>query len=156
MKESVLDVLMYLFEHFLDDGSEPDRQTLDDELSSAGFAPDEIDKALSWLEGLNQLRADDPDALKMSRSTRVYTESECAQLDAQCRGFVMFLEQNGIVSASQRELVLDRLMALESDEVDVEHVKWVVLMVLFNQPGQEEAYARMEDLVFDEATVPAH
>jgi len=156
MKESVLDVLMYLFEQYLDDGSEPDRQSLHDELSGAGFAPDEVEKALSWLEGLNQLRADDTDALTMGSSIRVFTDSECERLDTQCRGFVMFLEQNGIVSASQRELVLDRLMALESDEVDVEHVKWVVLMVLFNQPGQEEAYARMEDLVFDEAAVPAH
>jgi Smg protein len=156
MKESVLEVLMYLFEQYLDDGPEPDRQSLADELSGAGFAPDEVEKALSWLDGLNQLRADDTDALTMGCSIRVYTDSECARLDAECRGFVMFLEQNGIVSASQRELVLDRLMALESDEVDVEHVKWVVLMVLFNQPGQEEAYARMEDLVFDDAAVPAH
>ena len=156
MKESVLDILMYLFEQYLDDGSEPDRQSLHDELSGAGFAPDEVERALSWLEGLNQLSADDTGALTMGSSIRVFTDSECGRLDTQCRGFIMFLEQNGIVSASQRELVLDRLMALESDEIDVEHVKWVVLMVLFNQPGQEEAYARMEDLVFDEAAVPAH
>ncbi|MDH4071658.1 MAG: DUF494 domain-containing protein, partial [Gammaproteobacteria bacterium] len=32
----------------------------------------------------------------------------------------------------------------------VEQIKWVVLMVLFSQPGQETAYARMEDLVFEE------
>ena len=155
MKESVLDMLMYLFDQHLDE-SEPDRQSLHDELSTAGFAPDEVERTLSWLEGLTQLRTDDPDALTMGSSIRVYTDSECERLDTQCRGFVMFLEQNGIVSASQRELVLDRLMALESYEVDVEHVKWVALMVLFNQPGQEEAYARMEDLVFDDAMVPAH
>jgi Smg protein len=29
-------------------------------------------------------------------------------------------------------------------------------MVLFSQPGQEFAYARMEDLVFDEATGLIH
>ena len=48
----------------------------------------------------------------------------------------------------------DRLLALESSDIDVEQVKWVVLMVLFSQPGQELAYARMEDLVFEET--PAH
>ena len=50
----------------------------------------------------------------------------------------------------QRELVIDRLLALDSDEVDIEQIKWVVMMVLFSQPGHEQAYAQMEDLVFAE------
>ena len=33
-------------------------------------------------------------------------------------------------------------------DIDVEQVKWVVLMVLFSQPGQEVAFSRMEDLVY--------
>jgi Smg protein len=41
-------------------------------------------------------------------------------------------------------------MALESELVDVEDLKWVLLMVLFNQPGQEEAVAWMENLMFPE------
>ena len=40
-------------------------------------------------------------------------------------------------------------MALDTEELDVAQLKWVVLMVLSSQPGQGEAYARMEDLVFD-------
>ncbi|MEO0996597.1 MAG: DUF494 domain-containing protein, partial [Pseudomonadota bacterium] len=72
------------------------------------------------------------------------------RLDAGCRGYILYLEQIGILTFEQRELVIDRLVALESADIDVEQVKWVVLMVLFSQPGQEQAYARMEDLVFDE------
>ena len=56
----------------------------------------------------------------------------------------------GILSPLQREIVIDRLLALDTDEVDIERLKWVVLMVLSSQPGQEQAFARMEDLVFDE------
>ena len=41
-------------------------------------------------------------------------------------------------------------MALEEADIDLEEVKWVVLMVLFNQPGQEANYAWMEDLMFEE------
>ncbi|MEQ9563915.1 MAG: DUF494 family protein, partial [Woeseiaceae bacterium] len=41
-------------------------------------------------------------------------------------------------------------------DIDVEQVKWVVLMVLFSQPGQEQAYARMEDLVFDDDASAIH
>jgi Smg protein len=56
----------------------------------------------------------------------------------------------------QREVVLDRLLALDSEELDTEQIKWVVLMVLSSQPGQEQAFARMEDLVADTAGHPPH
>ena len=68
---------------------------------------------------------------------------------------MLYLEHIGILSAAQRELAIDRIMALGS-EVDVEQIKWVVLLVLFTQPGQEVAYARMEDLIFEEGTAIVH
>ena len=68
----------------------------------------------------------------------------------EARGYLLHLEQLGILAPAQRELVIDRLFALDSGEVDIEHIKWVVMMVLFSQPGHEEAYAQMEDLVFAE------
>jgi Smg protein len=49
-----------------------------------------------------------------------------------------------------REIVIERIMALEEDDIDLEQVKWVVLMVLFNMPGQEGPYAWMEDYMFEE------
>jgi Smg protein len=51
---------------------------------------------------------------------------------------------------------VDRLLALDAPDIDVEQIKWVVLMVLFSQPGQELAYARMEDLVFEETEGAVH
>ena len=47
-------------------------------------------------------------------------------------------------------------MALKTDEFDLGQLKWVILMVLFNQPGEEAAYAWMEDLVFDSLTGYLH
>ena len=41
-------------------------------------------------------------------------------------------------------------MALEADEIDIGQLKWIVLMVLFNRPGQEQAFVWMEDLVMDD------
>mgnify|MGYP001458655412 FL=1 len=78
------------------------------------------------------------------------------RLDVACRGFITYLEQIGILSPTQREILIDRLLALDTPDIDVEQVKWVVLMVLFSQPGQEQAYARMEDLVFDEDSTAVH
>jgi Smg protein len=83
---------------------------------------------------------------------RVFNSVELARLDTECRGYLVHLEQIGILSPLQREIVIDRLMALGAGEIDVEQVKWVTLMVLFSQADEENAFARMEDLVFEENT----
>jgi Smg protein len=152
MNETVLDVLMYLFENFADQEYEysPDQMVLREELQQAGFGEREIDRALDWLE---ELAATDslPFANKPARrSLRVYSVRELARLDTDCRGYLLYLEQIGILSSVQRELVLDRLLALDAVDIDVDQVKWVVLMVLFSQPGEQSAFTRMEDLMFEE------
>jgi len=152
MSESVLDVLMYLFENFSEQEPEagPDQVILREELLQAGFGEFEVDRALGWLEELTA-GGEHPFANPPAApSFRLFNDRELARLDAECRGYVMYLEQIGILSPVHRELVLDRLMALEAEDIGVEQVKWVVLMVLFSQPGQEAAFARMEDLVFDQ------
>jgi len=152
MSESVLDVLMYLFGNFSEQEPEagPDQVILREELLQAGFGEFEVDRALGWLEELTA-GGEHPFANPPAApSFRLFNDRELARLDAECRGYVMYLEQIGILSPVHRELVLDRLMALEAEDIGVEQVKWVVLMVLFSQPGQEAAFARMEDLVFDQ------
>ena len=159
MKEGVLDILIYLFENYfdgeLDDGDEPDRDTLKQELEHAGVPAGEVERALCWLEDL----AADPSRsgpAPGARAIRVFGALEQARLDTDCRGFLVHLENVGILSPMQRELVIDRLMALEGDDIDIDKLKWVVLMVLFSQPGQETAFSRMEDLVFEERPGAVH
>jgi len=152
MKETVLDVLMYLFETFVDgdDEPEPDRNELREELEQAGFGDREIDRALDWLDGLNTSTDIVASAAQNSTAIRVFDDIEQERLDAASRGYLLHLEQLGILAPPQRELVIDRLLALDSGEIDIEQIKWVVMMVLFSQPGHEQAYAQMEDLVFAE------
>lgn len=154
MKENMLDVLMYLFENYMDDEVEinPDHETLKADLMEAGFHHTEVNKALAWLEGLAMLKQDPPQRVPTSgrQSIRLFSDYETGRLSVECRGFLLFLEQVGVLDQVNRELVIDRVMALETEETDLEQLKWVVLMVLFNQPGQEAALAWMEDLVFDE------
>ncbi len=159
MKESVLDVLMYLFEYYIDDGTEidSDRESLRQELMEAGFPEDEIGKAFEWLEALTTEGAE---AVPLEGSAlpamRVYTDSETERLNTECRGFLLFLEQLRVLDATTRELVIDRIEALEGEEIDLEQLKWVVLMVLFNQPGKEAVFAWMEDFVLDGASGRLH
>lgn len=154
MNHSVLDVLMYLFETYSEQEHDEatDHSVLRQELLKAGFGEPEVDRALTWLEDLNR----DPDRpfpeAPADRSVRIFSSVELQRLDADCRGYLMYLEQAGILTPLSREIVIDRLMALGSGEIDVEQVKWVTLMVLFSQAEQENAFARMEDLVFEENT----
>ena len=93
---------------------------------------------------------------RVNGPVRIFHETEQDKLDIDARGFLLFLEQHGILDASQRELVLDRAMALDQDELDLDDLKWVVLMVLFKQPGSEAAYAWMETQMFLDEPEPVH
>jgi Smg protein len=61
-----------------------------------------------------------------------------------------------VLSPEQREIVIERLLALEAADLEPDHLRWVVLMVLSSQPGQEQAFARMETLVADAAAGTPH
>ena len=53
MKESILDVLLYLFEHYFTEDADPvrDRDSLQNGLIQAGFSPSEINKAFDTFIG---------------------------------------------------------------------------------------------------------
>jgi len=157
MKENVFDVLMYLFENYYMDNEgaiSPDRELVQQELRTAGFPSAEIERAFNWLEDL----ASDtpPPTMQAERSLRLFSRHESERLDTECRGFLLFLEQMGVLNPTSRELVIDRAMALENEDFDIEQLKWVVLMVLFNQPGEDAAYAWLEDLVYENMTNCLH
>ena len=154
----MLDVLMYLFEHYMDESTviAVDDEDLQSHLSDAGFSSNEIDKALNWLEGLTPKHQITAKNFNNNNSVRLYNQQECLRLNSKCRGYIQFLEHSGILCPETRELVIDRALALENDEIDLDKLKWVILMVLFNQPQQDNSANRMEDLVFSEPTTSIH
>jgi len=155
MKETVLDVLMYLFESYVDspDEPEPNRHELTRELGRAGFHNREIERALDWLDGLNSTAIGNA---PKDTAFRVFDAVEQERLDAASRGYLLHLEQIGILQPAQREIVMDRLLALDNDETDIEQTKWVVMMVLFSQPGRQDVFAQMEDLVYADDSAWVH
>ena len=142
---SVLDILIYVFDRYMLDEAPavPQRAHLARDLERVGFAPAKVQRALDWLTELacGQLRV--PAAAARQRGLRVFTDSELARLSTECRGVLLRLERAQLLSSSQRELVIERLLALDTEEPDTEQLKWVVLMVLSSQPGQELAVERL-------------
>ncbi len=156
MKESVLDVLMYLFDQYIDEeiNYTPDQETLRLQLREAGFQDQQVNRAFDWLDGLTIEQ--NSSGLKTSASLRVYNDIEQQKLNVDCRGLLTFLEQANILDPNDREFVIDRVMALDTEEIELQQLKWVILMVLLNQPGKEAAYAWMEDIMMEEVEGNIH
>jgi Smg protein len=156
MNENVVDILIYLYENYMDNDQDSisDQSQIHDELIQAGFPEQEVNKAFQWMDELALRQTPDTFPLNPQGSTRIYTEEEKRRIDTDSRGLLMFLEQNSILNPAGRELVIDRAIALGAQTIGVEELKWVVLMVLINQPGQETAFAQMEELVYND--IPAY
>ncbi|MDN3608587.1 DUF494 family protein [Vibrio ostreicida] len=150
----MMDILMYLFETYIHSDAElqVNQDELEEELLRAGFHQKDIYKALVWLEELAALQQSETHSAisvcSTSTSTRIYTPRECERLSLECRGFITFLEQVNVLTTETREMVIDRVMGLETDEFELDDLKWIILMVLFNVPGNENAYTLMEELLY--------
>jgi Smg protein len=160
MKEGVIDVLMYIFSSYIDsdDTLPEDRDSIDADLREAGFESNDIEKAFDWLDGL-ALAGNVPSIAQTDRATRIYSLEEQQRMDSSIQGFLYFLEQSGVLTPELRELVVNRIMALESDSpIDLEEFKWVVMMVLFNNSADQDETTLMhyEDIVFADQPAVFH
>lgn|SRR3990167_5076856 len=150
----MFEILMYLFENYMD-GSvalNADQDTIVSELEQAGFHRSEIGRALDWLDGLNRLQETvqfGPES--GSHAIRCYSLEECELISTEGRGFLLYLEQIGILDPMTREVVIDRLMVLDNREIDLGRIKWVVLIALFNQPDKKSALSLLQDMILSDA-----
>ena len=128
------DILVFVFENCQQADLAYDRERVAKKLSAAGFEHSDISEALHWLAGMARAPQGVREPLPDARSSfRAYAPRELAKLDARCRGFLLTLEQSGILSAETRELVIERALAASGEALSLEQLKLVVLMVLWNQ-----------------------
>lgn len=144
----MFEVLVYMFENYLEADIRPDQNTLARELFAAGFDQEDINGAFDWFTALEEMTEQDVTG-GHSLSMRIYTTAESQKISGESLSFMMFLEQANILNPAQRELVIDRSMALPQPEVGIEETRWIVLMALWNQ-GKANDYLFVEDAVFGE------
>jgi Smg protein len=130
----MFDILVYLFENYVHADACPEPAQLARKLTAAGFEEEEITDALEWLSGLRQLSdGERPAQNARAGSLRIYADDELARLGVECRGFLLFLENAGILDAECREIIIERALALDDPEIELENLKVIVLMVLWQQ-----------------------
>ena len=166
IKQSVVDVLMFLFERYLDDdetnktGHVTDkRDSIQLRLEEMGFHNQDINQAFDWLEDLADVQAnmqDNEEQISIKEtSTRIYSEQEKTLITQESIGFLNFLQQTNILTPVTRELILDRVVAL-GHPLDAEQLKWIIMIVLHTQPGEEYTLTLMEDFLFDDTIDHIH
>lgn len=144
----MFDVLVYLYETYYRPEACPDSEALVKKLSAVGFEEEEISKALGWLtdlaEATNEFSDRFPQQTAFSTGTRIYAQQEFDVLGTDAVGFLQFLESAKLINPIQREIVIERALAISDTQVSLDKLKVIVLLVLWSQ-GKEP-----DGLIFDE------
>ena len=150
----MFDVIIYLFESYFtfDQNLELSEQEIRTELLEEGFDQQDVIKAMNWLSNLQNLYETDPStimSLPETSSHRIYTQLESQRISKENIGFLIYLEQAEILTPIARELVIDCVMSLDVVELDEYDFQWLILMVLYNDPADNQAYLQLESILFD-------
>jgi Smg protein len=104
---------------------------LRDELADAGYAEDEVERAIAWLRRFQApcvVDSRDPDA--QGGASRVPTREEATKLTAEARGYLLRLERAGILTLGLREAVYCLALTLDCPEIDAPKVRVLVALLL--------------------------
>lgn len=133
MRESVIDVLFYLFDDLLPgyDRPETDLHEMARWLGEAGFSGEDVDRAMQWFYELSLLVGSVLQPLASSEAVRIFSPEECRLLDGEARDYLQGLLRCGALDHALLEKVVERLMALE-EKLDMTAVRWVTALVVLN------------------------
>ncbi len=144
----MLDVLVYLYENYWRPDACPDHAHLMRKLSSVGFESEEIQDALSWLDGLASA-AQSYVGEQGEHALRVFSQVEQEHLGDASIGFITFLESAGVLPPPMREMVIDRASVIPGGPLDLEDLKIIVLMVFWSL-GEEPDALILDELFVEE------
>ena len=153
----MFELLIYMFENYLSSQSKLDFNNMSLELEAAGFDNDEIKIAFDWFTQLKVMSDKVP--LKLKNRTkpklRIYTANENEKISPDALGFLIFLEQAQVLNDYEREIIIDRSMALNQNFISIDEISWIVMMTLWNN-GKENDYLFVEDALYQKEQFSLH
>ena len=139
----MFDVLVYLYETYYRPEACPDSDALVKKLSAVGFEEEEISQALGWLtdlaESANEYADRYPQQTAFSFGIRIYAQQELDVLGTEAVGFLQFLESAKVIDSLQREIIIERALAVSEAQISLDKFKVIVLMVLWSQGKEPDA-----------------
>lgn len=150
----MFDILVYLYETYYRPDACPDTAALVKKLSAVGFPEDEISEALDWLTGLANTTDQSLPSPLSSSGFRVYAAVELAALGTEAIGFIQFLESARLLSSLQREIVVERALAVNESPLPLNKLRIIVLMMLWSQGAEPDMLMFDELLLSDDDNTP--
>jgi Smg protein len=145
----MFEVLVYLYENSALLSGRQDADSISRQLADAGFEDDEISEAFGWLRDLEQVSHDQRWLRPAGESSfRVLAASERDRLSPAAVSFLAFLEGADQLTPAQRELVIERALAIGEAPVSLARLKVIVLMVLWSQQADIDVLL-LEELLDD-------
>lgn len=135
MKSTLLEVLMDLFHHYLEEKTAhlPDLEGVLNELQS-------LSQHIDLLQSHPNSDKTQPlefDTLgnkgaEHKKSLRVFTRYECRKLSQECRGFLLLLEQSRLISASLREQIITKCLEQKVPCIELSELKNIILNIMMD------------------------
>ena len=86
---------------------------------------------------------------------RIFSDNEIKKINTESIGFVLFLQQANVINDMERDLIVDRAMALKQEVITVEEMRWISMIALWNE-GREKDYLFVEDAFFNPRGLTVH
>ncbi|MBX9676358.1 MAG: DUF494 domain-containing protein [Methylotenera sp.] len=152
----MFEVLVFMFENYFSHHSMPDIDVMEQELSAAGFEKTDINGAFDWYQEMKyQLMQPALNYSHEHSGMRIFSDKEIKKINTESIGFVLFLQQANVINDMERDLIVDRAMALKQEVITVEEMRWISMIALWNE-GREKDYLFVEDAFFNPRGLTVH
>lgn len=152
----MFEVLVFMFENYFANHTWLDNKLMAEELSAAGFEQTDIEGAFDWYQEMKS-RLDTPQSTyaQTDDSMRIFTQNELGKISTESLSFILFLRQAGVINHLERDLIIDRAMALKQEHISIEETRWITMIALWNI-GREKDYLFVEDALFNPRGLTVH
>lgn len=152
----MFEVLVFMFENYIAHHTLPDNDIMTQELSAAGFEQSDIVGAVDWFHEMKSMLTEPPAVYTHKHSgMRIFTVAENKKISTESLGFILFLQQANVINDVERDLIIDRAVALKQEHINIEEMRWITMIALWNE-GREKDYLFVEDALFNPRGLTLH
>ncbi len=152
----MFEVLVFMFENYIAHHTLPDNDIMTQELSAAGFEQSDIVGAVDWFHEMKSMLTEPPAVYTHKHSgMRIFTVAENKKISTESLSFILFLQQANVINDVERDLIIDRAVALKQEHINIEEMRWITMIALWNE-GREKDYLFVEDALFNPRGLTLH
>lgn len=152
----MFEVLVFMFENYIAHHALPDNDIMTQELSAAGFEQSDIVGAVDWFHEMKSMLTEPPAVYTHKHSgMRIFTVAENKKISTESLSFILFLQQANVINDVERDLIIDRAVALKQEHINIEEMRWITMIALWNE-GREKDYLFVEDALFNPRGLTLH